>query len=513
MSSTETRTLYLHIGLPKTGSTALQCFFKENVEQLRQVGLSYPTSSIRKSGLFDSHAGNGFALSPLHPTYSKREHDNLLNEIVAQPTPNVLISSEYLSQLTGEDIKELRSKLTQFKFKIIAYLRRADSYTESCFQQLVKNHGANAKSKVVTTAARKSVEELVALLSHFEEENVIIRPYERQQFVDGTIFSDFMDAVGLELTDEYHVPNKIINPGFDRDYLELRMMLNSAGIPKGRIQNVFTNSLWSMSHTMSTQTVFKKSTIFPPEMRKKVVEDCEELYQFIARDYMGRKDGRIFLDPLPSPDDAWEAYDGPPLEKVVLGFGAICSNLQSQIDQQKATIDLLSRRIQKVSSVRTRHVPSFLVRNFPERFSVVNMTSLGKVAGVNQDVKSVVQSERYIEIESVGSMASLSVKAPMPFKAGRTYFVQITIQTPESTSLRVLWRPAGVSFSHEASVSSPLEEGDNTVWLCIGPQCPGSFLRVDPGNVAGRYIISKFNVVVCAFPRNSDHRLKWNLRP
>ena len=43
-------TLYLHIGTPKTGTTALQNFLPANEEVLEQHGICYPDFGFRYTG-------------------------------------------------------------------------------------------------------------------------------------------------------------------------------------------------------------------------------------------------------------------------------------------------------------------------------------------------------------------------------------------------------------------------------------------------------------------------------
>jgi hypothetical protein len=40
-------TLYLHIGMPKTGTTAIQNFLTDNAEALKKYGICYPDLGFR----------------------------------------------------------------------------------------------------------------------------------------------------------------------------------------------------------------------------------------------------------------------------------------------------------------------------------------------------------------------------------------------------------------------------------------------------------------------------------
>src|SRR5690554_3774829 len=59
--SSEKKTLYLHIGLGKTGTTALQEFFWANRSQLAKRGIDYPDYCVI--------AGAHHALSPHQPKF------------------------------------------------------------------------------------------------------------------------------------------------------------------------------------------------------------------------------------------------------------------------------------------------------------------------------------------------------------------------------------------------------------------------------------------------------------
>jgi hypothetical protein len=52
----------------------------------------------------------------------------------------------------------------------------------------------------------------------------------------------------------------------------------------------------------------------------------------IARKFMGREDGRIFLDPLPDPNMAWEPYQGLSMEKAMPIIIKLIESLNNKID-------------------------------------------------------------------------------------------------------------------------------------------------------------------------------------
>ncbi|SKA91334.1 hypothetical protein SAMN02745704_02319 [Paucidesulfovibrio gracilis DSM 16080] len=353
------KTLYLHIGTPKTGSSAIQTFLEQNREVLRSKGIDYPGGPAKKTQ-FSAQSGNGRDLCLAKP--DSKEYKHALRQIQASEFDTVLVSSEFFIAQSDERMARLHKALSDFDIHIIAYLRRQDLYLQSYLQQGVKLHGLRSLDAwesddpmfngFMQLLGENAAQALLQFVRGYEKDKVIIRPYEKGQFTDGNIFSDFLTILGIPLTGEFQLPQRAINPGFDRDFLELRMMLNHPKIPRGNVQRLFTSCLWELSHPTDQNQLFTPYSLLSPQRRIALIEGCGKEYEIIAREYLGREHGKLFFDPLPDQED-WQPYPGIPLEKVVQAFGCVCARQQEQLDalqkrENKRPVRRLLRSCKKI---------------------------------------------------------------------------------------------------------------------------------------------------------------------
>jgi len=138
------KTVCLHVGFDKTGTSALQRFFSDNAGPLQKCGIFYPGTG--RSGLFQHH----WLFAPVCDDAEKvgfppqRSWDELrqalMEEVSAREEPVVLLSSEMLSQ--GVRLNELAALRDCFaETRIIVYLRRQDQYVMSAYEQSIKTLG------------------------------------------------------------------------------------------------------------------------------------------------------------------------------------------------------------------------------------------------------------------------------------------------------------------------------------------------------------------------------------
>ncbi|MEL7342883.1 MAG: hypothetical protein AAGM67_20530, partial [Bacteroidota bacterium] len=133
------KTLYLHIGTHKTGSTAIQQTLANNRTLLLNNGYLYPESATIGYG----HHQLPSAISGEHSTkFAARAEDNslatLLDELNATPTPNIIISSENFCRLSANEIHKVKKTFASFHIEIIVYLRRQDLLLQSLWIQFTK---------------------------------------------------------------------------------------------------------------------------------------------------------------------------------------------------------------------------------------------------------------------------------------------------------------------------------------------------------------------------------------
>lgn len=132
--------LIIHAGGSKTGTSALQHFFKSNVSQLETLGLAY-LSNISYCSDREINSGNGFLLVDfLSSTNSDSDLDRRVLSYFGQCSIGI-ISSEYFSELSVHGWKRLYESTIRLgvTLKIIFYVRNVIPYMLSAYDQVIKH--------------------------------------------------------------------------------------------------------------------------------------------------------------------------------------------------------------------------------------------------------------------------------------------------------------------------------------------------------------------------------------
>ena len=223
------KTLYLHIGGHKTGTSAIQYFLCLNRNNLLNNGYLYPYTGKSNAHHFFPHGIQNKTSLYANP---KEKITIVMNEIKSTCQCNIIISSEDFELLNKEEISALKNLISRkFFVKIIFYARRQDSSIESRYNQRVKAPKIRLKKTFYGFFRDDPFPRLdyYSLLSNWKEifgkENIIVRCYEKEQLSNG-LFFDFLSAIGLELDDNYIIPKEKINQSLPWDLIEIIRLCN-----------------------------------------------------------------------------------------------------------------------------------------------------------------------------------------------------------------------------------------------------------------------------------------------
>ncbi|CAN0511837.1 unnamed protein product, partial [Phaeothamnion confervicola] len=101
------RTLYLHIGCGKTGSSALQVWLNHQADVLRRLGVDYPSFGRRKLDDYAITSGNG---KKLIDAFAAGQGEALLQKLARSSCDKVFLSSEAFQGMTVESLEELKAQ-------------------------------------------------------------------------------------------------------------------------------------------------------------------------------------------------------------------------------------------------------------------------------------------------------------------------------------------------------------------------------------------------------------------
>lgn len=131
------KTIYIHIGPHKTGTTTIQNGLKNNEAILRARGVLVPKAGKKIA------AHHNLAWELLGNKAFDRSDgtwEDLLNEIEGSEDINkVILTSEAFSAFGMDEIEAIKKHLNAYQIKIIIYLRRQDQALQSLWVQQVRS--------------------------------------------------------------------------------------------------------------------------------------------------------------------------------------------------------------------------------------------------------------------------------------------------------------------------------------------------------------------------------------
>ena len=133
-----TQRLYLHIGLPKSGSTFLQSVMGGNRAALKEHGYAYPF--VRPEGMF--HAAVEMAGDPEHWGLTRAQVDGTFAALLDRGRElgrTVVISHEIFGAATPAQVEQIHTQLADFDVHLVVTVRNIARMFTAQWQELVKN--------------------------------------------------------------------------------------------------------------------------------------------------------------------------------------------------------------------------------------------------------------------------------------------------------------------------------------------------------------------------------------
>ncbi|MCD8014359.1 MAG: hypothetical protein LUG99_14505 [Lachnospiraceae bacterium] len=285
------KTLYMHLGTPKTATSSIQVACEKNDALFHEYGYSFPLFPYRYPGVRTQRNGHFLIEASV-------EHDTIPNQDTTwqdrlalgfnmvheefKKYDNVILTDESfwrsINYNKQSPLALLKKDAADFGYtiKIIVYLRRQDNYLISRWNQFVKEgtmvislpdhlEWMLAHEPLVTDYAAA----LDRLASQVGRENIIVRRFEPSSWVGGSIYADFADAIGLPAGISLQPPDQDVNPGLKGNAVELQLMVNRM-------------SALSLEEKMSYSTFAKSISAKMPEEDQYNALSPKETEDFLA---------------------------------------------------------------------------------------------------------------------------------------------------------------------------------------------------------------------------------------
>lgn len=234
--------LTVHIGSGKTGTTSVQRFLAENRASLLDRGWLFPRSPgasrhvrFGMMAMPDDELRDYRAWKRTGETdpgrFRRRVRRRLSDEIAASGAANVLVSDEALFGSSPGRIRNVRAFARERarSVRIVAYVRRQDDHLLSRYQQVVKL-GSTARLTQWYAANGARMYDYHAVLARWQDLSgasaLIVRPFERVRFHEGSLYQDFLDAAAIPArVDELATPSDR-NESLSAEGVEMLRLLN-----------------------------------------------------------------------------------------------------------------------------------------------------------------------------------------------------------------------------------------------------------------------------------------------
>lgn len=355
------KTLYVHIGTTKTGTTAIQGFCVGNQEVLKQKGYVYP--------LFPYHYQEVNNRRNAHFLIAEDYKDNNgvfregMDHILElfKTYPNVILSDEgiwsasYSCRMGMFKALKKESKENGFQVKIIVYLRRQDTYLISGWNQMVKSGIGNGKtvawSNYINDRAQISKMNYGTNLSKMAKvwgkKKLLIRRFEPKYFAGGSIYADFLQTIGLELTDEYTIEEAMRNMRLAGNTHEIKRVLN--GMPNMDMSNdsFFRHAL--LSYANLSGEVYPNEMFSEAEAKAFMEKYTEENRQVSEEFFGGEELFEMGWKDIPK----WEKDNPYMVDDIIRFVGACCMQLRAENEQLRLEVQELRKTVARKNAIRT----------------------------------------------------------------------------------------------------------------------------------------------------------------
>lgn len=296
----------------------------KNSESLKKLGCFFPFQTLSEFNLFTLRLFECFFQNK-NP-HECKEIKDLLAKISNTPL-NLIYSSEHLGSFT-QHIDKLAKVFNADNYKVILYIRRADYYFESLYNQLVRNY---------LISGRESIEDHIDFFNLtesnryftiskwaevFNKKNITVLPYRENQG-HKEIYFRFFQAMNLSLTDDFIFLSSNRNISLPKKLLPLLQEVNrrfySSPEKAHYIKSIITNAY----HHKDFSGINKETNFLSYIQREKIINASRHWDEKIAKEYLNEEHLFDYTIPYESRYKDSELFTQKEVEELVintLGF-------------------------------------------------------------------------------------------------------------------------------------------------------------------------------------------------
>jgi hypothetical protein len=213
------KSIYFHIGIGKTATTAIQKSLIEYRQQLMEQDFYVPLTGLEKDGI-GHHLLADFSQLKLVKS-QKILYSSLFDELMYIRQNNIILSSENFFYCSVELISYIKELFSTYNIKIIFFVREQLSLIESTYllwQAIGYDYKYNIKSFFDTVKVGFDFELMIQpWIENFGDENILVKVFDKNNLDNGIVkyfFKDIKTIGNIEVIEQNCIVNKSLIPCF-----------------------------------------------------------------------------------------------------------------------------------------------------------------------------------------------------------------------------------------------------------------------------------------------------------
>ena len=209
----------------------------------------------------------------------------------------MLISDEALYRRDATTVQRV-ARFTRVRggsVRVVIYLHRQDQHLASNYQQVVKGGEIARMSAWAATDLPSTYDyhrNVDRWRQHLDPDAFVVRPFEPDRFVGGSLVDDFLDAAGLDLTAADLAPEQRRNESLSAEAVEVLRLLNLHQVEqRGARAGVIINR----EHVRRLQHLPGPTLTLPDTDLDRFLARWEESNRALAREVLGTD--QLFSEP------------------------------------------------------------------------------------------------------------------------------------------------------------------------------------------------------------------------
>lgn len=297
------RKLFIHIGTPKTGSTAIQLFLKENNEILKKFHLIYPIDFVKEELRGGYYKSGGNIVDIVNGPFSDEEKAEQIKALADKYTEDIILSCEVISNRIAHDgnglIEKIKEICCEYDVIIIMYVRPQIDYYESFYSEHVK-YWKITDSISEFWGSSQSWERnprimdykyiLQEILKVIPPNNCKVQVYEKTSWYQSNICLDFLRLIGITDFESFHTKNQLVNTSIDPITLEMKRIINTLECDAHTLQDIFYVPLLETTRINSGNRLSFSGNLYNRHERDNFMEKYADINRWVAQKFFARDD-------------------------------------------------------------------------------------------------------------------------------------------------------------------------------------------------------------------------------